>query len=165
MNLFLRGPQGIGKSTLIDKVVTSLRQDHELSLGGFVTFKADENVYIADAAIPRGNSKATLVGPPQSSLLTAVFDQYAPTLLKSTQGCDLIILDELGFMEREAAAFQDAVIDCLNAEMPVLAVIKSRHVAWYQRFLEREDVTIFDIDEKNRDDQYYHLLHSLSECM
>lgn len=152
MNLFIRGPRGIGKSTLVDKAVAALQKKRSLSIGGFMTFRdmSDGEIYIADAKIPRFFDVSFPVGNPKSGAIPGVFDAYAERLLESISKSDLIILDELGFLEESSPIFQQAVISCLCSGVPVVGVLKDRDVPWYRK-LQENSVDIFDITYENRD--------------
>ena len=51
-----------------------------------------------------------------------VFDGLGVELLRAQPG-SLILMDELGFLEQDAAAFRREVLRCLDGSIPVLAVI------------------------------------------
>lgn len=82
-------------------------------------------------------------------------------------GCDclqapadsLIVMDELGFMEEEAADFVRGVLRALDGDVPVLASVKARmDVAFLQAVRTHPKATLFMIDEQNRDALYDQLL-------
>ena len=44
----------------------------------------------------------------------------------------LIIMDELGFLEKDAAIFEKAVIKRLKGDIPILGVIKAEKTQWHR---------------------------------
>ena len=126
------GEQGVGKSTLIARV----RRELALPEAGIETVRetapADERgnpVYIYRVGFPRTRTTqnlAALVGPDGRKAFPEVFDRYAAFLREDARDCGLIVLDELGFLETDAAEFCRAVLDLLDGDVPVLAAVKPK---------------------------------------
>lgn len=60
---------------------------------------------------------------------TDVFDTFGVQLLEN-QGCRLIIMDELGFLEKDAKRFEAAVRRCLALDKPVLGAFGPLPAPW-----------------------------------
>ena len=123
-HLLICGERGVGKSTL-----HSTRE-----VGGFVTKRlpvADENgffpIYLYPASQSEGerrNETANLVGTcdSRSSIRhPEVFDTLGAQLIESAPKGGIILMDELGFLENDAKAFQSAVLRALDGDTSVLA--------------------------------------------
>lgn len=166
-NIFLRGDKGIGKSTLIDRVLSLCLQARDLSIGGIMTFRNpnDERIYITKATFPRDYSSASLIGDYKNGVIKGVFDVYAEQLLNSVSKSDIIILDELGFLEQDSILFQNAVITCLESNTPVIGVLKNKEIPWYCALLERNDVTVFNVTVGNRAPLANELIGALIRCL
>lgn len=111
----------------------------------------DARIYITKAAIPRDYCSGSLIGHYSTGVAPDVFEAYAKLLLKSISKSDIIILDELGFLEQDSILFQNAVVTCLESGTPVFGVLKNKEIPWYSAVLERNDVKVFDITIENRD--------------
>lgn len=129
--ILICGPQGVGKSTLIRRL-TAL---YPGPVSGFVTKRetvADGEglfpIYIHPAACPEARRQygpENLIGrcdSRRSVRCTPVFDDWGPRLL---EGPGLLLMDELGFLERDAHRFQEAVLAALRGDQPVLAAVKT----------------------------------------
>lgn len=137
--ILICGPQGVGKSTLIRRL-TAL---YPGPVSGFVTKRetvADGEglfpIYIHPAACPEARRQygpENLIGrcdSRRSVRCTPVFDDWGPRLL---EGPGLLLMDELGFLERDAHRFQEAVLAALRGDQPVLAAVKNRNDPFCRR--------------------------------
>jgi len=155
---FLQGQRRIGKSTVIVKTLDILAAQAPLVLGGFFTWnggKDDPHVYMRPARSGReGNIRRlaswdTIKGGMISYL--QVFERFGADLLHERSGAELIILDELGFLESDAPCFKQAVTDTLADSIPVLGVLRMGDIPWHNDIKGNPNVAIFDVNEKNRD--------------
>ena len=70
-----------------------------------------------------------------------------------TSDCDMLIMDELGFMERDAHVFTDAVPGMLDRGIRTVGVLRNKPDGPFWDMLhERDDTVIITVDEENRDD-------------
>ena len=60
-------------------------------------------------------------------------------------------MDELGFLERGALAFQCAVLDALDEDTPVLGVVRQGASGWLDALRRHERVEEITVTEENRD--------------
>lgn len=131
MNVFLTGEVQVGKSTAIRRF---LAERPELVPGGFVTvsFPSREpgarwDVYILP---PRWSEKDVTfdcrvgIRGGAGTVFPAAFDEAGTALLTPPPGCRLLLMDELGRMERGAAVFCRAVLAALDGPVPILGVVK-----------------------------------------
>lgn len=134
-HLLICGERGVGKSTLIHRLLEHSTRE----VGGFVTKRlpvADENgffpIYLYPASQSEGerrNETANLVGTcdSRSSIRhPEVFDGLGAQLIESAPEGGIILMDELGFLENDARAFQSTVLRALDGETPVLAAVKPK---------------------------------------
>ena len=151
------GEQGVGKSTLI----AGVRRQLALSEGGIETVRecslaegAMAPVYIYRVGHPRTRGTENLaayVGPTGKRAFPEVFDRYASFLREDAARAGLIVLDELGFLESDAAAFCRAVLDTLDGDVPVLAAVKPKDTPFLAAVRGHPRAQVFRIDEENRD--------------
>lgn len=67
-------------------------------------------------------------------------------------------MDELGFLENDARAFQAAVLRALDGDTPVLAAVKPRDTNFLRRVRSHPKAELVLLDEQNRDALYDRLL-------
>ena len=155
MHYFLTGVIQVGKSTIIKKLVSSLGLD----AGGFMTrwtgtgsgrvlilapFGADivGGTEIYTAAVYENGKMIPYIG---------VFDTAGPRILADSRKHDVIIMDELGFLESQSYAFQEAVMKTLDSDVPVLGVIQPRDTMFLNAVRARPDVRLITVTVENRD--------------
>lgn len=172
-HILICGEKGVGKSTLIRRLVEEAR----LTVGGFCT-KMDENaegamrpIYIYPASLPtdqRKRGKENLVGRcgnfgRQKEIFPEVFNALGTAYLQGTPSCQVIIMDELGFMESDAQAFRRAVLQTLDGETPVLAAVKNRmNVEFLRQVCAHPRAEVVPINPENREELFRALLPVVS---
>ena len=129
--ILLTGSRGAGKSTLVRRLLAENRRP----LRGFFTENQPleegegHHTYLHPAHLPRQFTRDNLAAVYTSSGLTVfprVFDTLGCACLEGVSSSDLVIMDELGFLEGNAPAFLQAVLKALEGPAPVLAVVKDR---------------------------------------
>ncbi len=158
MHTLIVGPRGVGKSTLIGKVLNSLDRD----VFGFETKKEDgladellgSPIYIYDAGAERVQTADNLLGyckNHRSNPYVEGFDRYAPRLRRPVPEGYLVLLDELGFMEAKSEEFCSAVMALLDGDAPVIAAVKDKDVPFLEAVRSHPKCRCFYITEDNRD--------------
>ena len=148
----LTGPLHCGKSSVIQKTIalTGLR------IGGFITsFDPDRRVlYMSRADLPFEPAEHLAVAELQGEKMRAIpgrFDELGPGFLaESREFAELIIMDELGFLEKDAEGFKQAVLETLD-HIPVLGVLRQGFPAWLREIAARVDVSVITLTDENRD--------------
>jgi nucleoside-triphosphatase len=159
-NIFLTGEVGVGKSTVIQKILSLLPSP---DCGGFRTVSAAPltkgamlDVFIENAWQQTPHDDEHLVGSRWSdghfSSFPSVFDTIGTSILASCPiNAKLIIMDELGLMESDAKLFQKAVMDALDGPLPVLGVIKPKSSAFLDTIRAHKKSEIVEVTKDNRD--------------
>jgi nucleoside-triphosphatase len=159
MKLLITGPPGIGKTTVIQKVLSGI----DISAGGFYTHE------IRKEGRRVGFSLKTLEG--EEGILAHIdhregyrvgrygvdiglFEAMAlPALEQALCEKKLIVIDEIGRMELLSQAFQEMVIRVLDQdERHVLGVIHQGRDPYTASVKRREDVRVIPVIHTNRDD-------------
>lgn len=84
--------------------------------------------------------------------VVSVFDTVAVELLeKARRDGDVIVIDEIGRLERDAHAYHSVLQACLDGTKPVLGVIRRQQAVWADWIREREDVLLLEVTQENRD--------------
>lgn len=156
-NIFVTGSIHVGKSTVINSVIEALPG---WRINGFRTTPIFEgkkrNGFVIESLDGYRKCFAHTDLKTQDSYdiyyydLT-IFENFGVRLLqKALAESDLIIMDEIGVMERDANKFQQTLKKCLDSPILVLGVFQQR-AKWFQDFVQsRADTKIFLVDESNR---------------
>ena len=156
-NLLVTGRPGIGKTTLIERVLDAL----DIDAGGFYTRE------LLDGGRRVGFSIVGLHG--DSGVLAHVDHEGSFRVGKYGVNCEdlervgvraideaiersrLIVMDEVGRMELCSDAFQDAVRRALDSRVPVLGTLQERHNDFLDAIRGRADVEVMRVTTSNRE--------------
>jgi nucleoside-triphosphatase len=159
VHLLLTGRPGIGKTTLVQRVIAGLPGRR---LAGFTSGE------LRDAAGRReGFEIVTLDG--QHGLLAHAnlragprvgryrvdlpgFEALALPALSLDSSPDLLVIDEIGKMECFSAAFKAQVARVLDGHVPVLATVALHGDEFIEALKVRADVEVLTVTQLNRDD-------------
>lgn len=160
MKILLFGPAGVGKSTIIREVVRRCG----MIPGGFLTVWDDSGVSgerrlhlqpaaCGDSAFLPQNRVAVCRADGSWEAYPQVFDAEGVRLLTFARKPRLIVMDELGFMEKDAARFQQRVMEILGGPCPVLGVTKPCATTPFLRAVRAHPrVTAMEITPQNREE-------------
>ena len=169
-HIFLTGEKQVGKSTLWRKVLVH----SGISPSGFQTLE-----YLVNGNF-RGYRLHSL-GPvpeqfgndiPISVFLrrkmhlpvSESFELFGTELLRlALQEGGCIMMDELGSFEKNAPAFRQAVLDCLNDDCHVLGVLQKVEDSFLEEIMNRPDVLVFTVTQENRDNLVQPVLEALKQ--
>ncbi len=79
-------------------------------------------------------------------------DQIAVPSMTPAKSHEIIVIDEIGKMECFSPLFRQTLIKILDAENPVIASIAQKGDRFIQGIKKRENILLFQISEKNRDE-------------
>lgn len=159
-HIIIAGKRQVGKTTLVDRLL-------EVFSGpvyGFRTApgksmkKGYKSFFIHPAGVAdREESEENHIGDGngiQPLAYPETFDDYGVRCLEA--GPDgIIVMDELGFMEKDASVFCGRVLELLDGDIPVLATAKSGHdIEFLNRVLSHPNADVYYINADNRDELY-----------
>ena len=78
-------------------------------------------------------------------------EKIAVPSLKASTADVLIVIDEIGKMECLSEVFRKAVLAVLDSANPVLATIAMKGDSFIQSLKSREDVSVIELNQANRD--------------
>lgn len=165
MHALIVGPRGIGKSTLIRRVLQALGRP----LYGFETKKETsltdsilgDPIYIYDAGMEHQQTPENLVGYCENKHATCIvdaFERYANKLSYPVPKGAIVELDEIGFLEAKAPNFCKAILSLLDGSVPVLAAVKDKDVPFLEQVRSHPNAKCFYITQENRDALYEEVL-------
>ncbi|MGI6142545.1 MAG: nucleoside-triphosphatase [bacterium] len=163
-NLFLQGPRGIGKSSLLRSVLGEIRDN----VGGYFVqrlFRQGEHVGFRMVDVESGEPYClnneiglrsledlnnvivmkTVAGTWQR--FPGVFETVGIQIVAGAGRGQkrIVLLDELGDIELEAPGFQQAVLGVLESGKKVIGVLKQSGNPFIRGIKEREDVLTCDL--------------------
>ncbi len=157
MNILLTGEPGIGKTTLIERILGVIKH---LRTAGFYTRE------IRQGGIRKGFELIDLGG--RKSLLSHVnikspyrvgkygvdiqgFEEFLEAIEFFDPPTDLIVIDEIGKMECVSTKFNTLLIRILDSETPVIATIALKGAGIIGQVKQRPDIRLFEMTRNNRD--------------
>lgn len=160
LRIAVTGSPGIGKSTVVAKVIEKLADHPGFKIGGIQTTEIRkegrrEGFSIRDLATGKVGTLSNIKGsgPRLGKYHVNLEDleKIGAWALRNALSCDLIVIDEIGPMELISKSFVSAVEEVLESNKPILAVLhySSRHPL-AQRV--RKEFEVLTVDTKNRDD-------------
>lgn len=159
MHIFLYGPSNTGKSTIIQSVIKELDMTTPIHLGGFITYPGpgtDRDIYISPAWGEKKYETENKVAKRSSVFpypFPKVFNTLGVSILKKSRTFkNLLCMDELGFIEQNAYSFQDEVLQCLEADIPIIGVVKESPVPWLNQIKRHRKVELISVSKDNRDE-------------
>ena len=151
MNILITGKPGVGKTTLILKVVQDYQNVH-----GFFTREIRKNRKRVGFAIETLDGKKGILAhvdiqsPFRVSKYKVNLKDIEKICIPSiTKEGDLIVIDEIGKMELFSEEFKQKVIEALDTGK-VVATIMERPNLFCDKIKNRKDVNLFTVTEENR---------------
>ena len=149
MHIFITGGRGVGKSTLIKNALRSLN----VTPSGFVTEWEGDTLYIRPAdRSSSGKPVAVRLEGKGREVYREAFDVYGTALIRASAGAELILMDELGFMESSAEEFRRAVMEVLDGHTPILGALREHDSDFLSSIAEHPNVELITLTVENRDE-------------
>ena len=156
MHILIVGSNGVGKSTLIRRLLEGV----PLPVYGFLTEKeapvragGAESVYIHSVSGKRTYTQHNLVGTcsdHHSTRFPAAFERAVPHLRGIPAG-SIVLMDELGVMESDARGFCAAVLECLDGNTLVIAAVRDKKSPFLDSVRAHPQARCFFITPENGD--------------
>lgn len=181
-HVFLTGPPGVGKTTLIQKASEVLKSSG-VPVDGFYTQEVRQGgrrigFDVVTLSGLRGPLSRVGAGPPPGTRECRVgqyvvdltsFEQLALPVLNAggggSPGPSVCVIDEVGKMELFSQPFAQAVRQTLAAPGTVvlgtIPVPKGKPLAFVEEIRSRADVQVFSVTKENRN----HLLPDIVRCV
>jgi nucleoside-triphosphatase len=168
MNIFLTGQIQIGKSTVLNKVLSLLEYKKAAKFGGFSTFHISEcrDVFIAAFGEEKIIDDAHKIATWQNNCMQPhddVFNQLGKNILQNSKSADFIIMDELGYLEKNAESFKQEVFQCLQSNIPCIGILRKANIAWHQPIYQDDNTKIIEVTSANRNGLPYEVYDLLTK--
>ena len=156
MNIFLTGEINTGKSTVINQFLSV----YTGKTHGYKTIRAKTHaddffgIYLVDINDEEKHltveNKAGDCHIDKSLICYKhVFEALGVHMLQGYKNADIIIMDEIGVLEKDCENFKEMIIKCLDSDTPVLGVIKQKNFPFLNSIRARKDVRIIEVDGDN----------------
>ena len=176
-HIVLCAPKKTGKTTLIERIMQEAMAPAAappIPVYGFQTKRAAgsdgvNRIYMFPAGLSQNNK-----GHPDARYLgstcghvrdvcTETFETYGTALIRSARPDGLLIMDEIGHLEKDARLFLQAVFDALNGDIPVLASVRytADPIDYLERIKHHPQVRLYMLAEENRDAVYAEIRNTI----
>lgn len=166
-NILLTGPPGVGKTTVVMRLVESLGD----GVDGFYTRELRESGRRTGFLLKSLDGKEGLLahvdlkyGPKVGRYTVDLEDLDSvgtSSIRRAVRSKRIVILDEIGRMELLSDGFRREVLRALNSGSRVVATIREGSDRFCDSIKEREDVVIVRVSESNREDLPSRLIDAL----
>jgi nucleoside-triphosphatase len=176
LNIFVTGPPGVGKTTVIKRVMEVLEAEG-FRAGGIYCPEVREGG-------KRFGFEAVDVLSGARGLLSHILQPAGPRIGKyrvnledlsrigvhaletAVENADYVVIDEVGPMELQGPSFQLAIMRALESSKPVIGILhwKLRHPI-INRIKARKDVKIHSLTRENRTAMHRVLLNEVHEML
>ena len=154
-HVFLTREIGCGKSTALRSVLDGLQG---VKIKGLQTYYNEprgsetKRLYLrAFGDTAQGTFLAELPGG-DLSRIASVFNEEGSALLESVRDqAALIVIDEIGRLEREAFAYHEALRRCIEGDVPMLCAIRKLKAPWADWIRNHPRVRLIEVTTENRD--------------
>ena len=153
-HIFLTGEEQIGKSTLLKKVLDNYAGE----ISGFFTVRTSaflQNGYsvhlfcTGEPAIPDESNLLVVCGKADDRTRER-FDALGCAALAKCSARSLLVMDELGPHEAEAALFRQAVLNLLDGDIPILGVLQAPAERFWPEITHHPYVRMMEVTQKER---------------
>ena len=151
-NIFITGRRNCGKSTLINEVLKETNSNYS----GYRTFpykvEGKEAGYYLKS-LQKDNISSCIIsvklGEGRVKPIIENFNLTGYQILKNSiedKDSNIIVLDEIGFLENDAKKFKNEIIKCIQSNKLVLGVLKKQDTELFSNIVHRKDTLIIDIE-------------------
>ena len=166
-HIFLTGLPGVGKSTLIKKVIKHLQDSCTFPISGFYTEELRENrsrvgfdcIGINGIRGPLARVEGHLEIPqrrlPTVGKYMVLVDDFETIVIPSISSSHgLIIIDEIGKMELFSSKFKSEVLKLLESKNLVIfgTIPIQKNIPFVEAIRQQKNVKVIEVTVKNRND-------------
>ena len=156
-NILLAGLPRVGKTTVVQKVLARARA----RFGGFYSQAVDQaasrrdfrlitvegrNRCLSRKRVIRRFEIASLVGVDVADLET----RGIAAIRQALERCQVVVIDEIGLHQTLSGPLQQAVLEALDSERPVLATVPLHGTPFIEALKARADTLVFEVTTENR---------------
>ena len=168
-NILITGTPGVGKTTLVRKIITDLRQ---FNPAGFYTGEIREGGIRKGFNLTAPDGRAGLLAHVdiksplrvgKYGVDTVGFERFLVSLDLSNPENRLVIIDEIGKMECFSEKFKTLVRTLLDSDRTVIATIALKGGGFITEVKSREDIVAHQLTFRNRDSLPVEIIRSIDK--
>ncbi|MBE0478119.1 hypothetical protein IBX65_03230 [Candidatus Aerophobetes bacterium] len=150
--IFLTGKTGVGKSLIIEHIL----QKTSLSFGGFQTKACwRKGKIIGFNIIDLATTKEKVIAAFGEKQIIVDIEGFevlgVDAISRALKEKKLVVMDELGFMERNAPLFQSKVWEALRSDKAVLGVLKMHTNDFLDRIRDCSFIRVLEVSENMKE--------------
>ena len=167
-HIVLCAPKKTGKTTLIERIMQETKAGApSIPIYGFQTkrFACSDGInriymfpagHVRIDSLPSDTCYLGSTCGHVRDVCTETFETYGTALIRSARPGGLIIMDEIGHMEKDARLFLQAIFDALDGDIPVLASVRytDGSIDYLERIKHHPQVRLYMLTGENRDAVY-----------
>lgn len=153
-HLLITGKRGAGKSTLLREILQN-RKNYGGIITRFVFRESDSTEYLLLEDIMDSNNNA-IIGKKNETFNKMIpniegFENQGLKILKKykSSSVDLIIFDEIGFIEGGANKYREELFNCFE-EKKIIAIIRKENNEFLNDIKSIENVFLLDLDNMHQ---------------
>lgn len=168
--LFITGEKRTGKSSLIKQIIkrSNINAEGLITQRIYVKNKDEVAYRLTDCSSSKDYcleiTRDDLSGYDNIFLVRAgndiiyrninVFNDFAAKVLSTAvrRTPDVILLDEIGFIEENADLYQNALFDALNSDIKLLGVLQKKNNSLIRAVINHSDVCVHELNRSNKDE-------------
>ena len=153
-HIILTGAIGVGKSTVLKETLRLLSVHTEgIQTGAYAPREAKEKtLYMRAYGDTAEGCRFARVPGGDRAYAARCFDAVGVHLLsRARRQGELIVIDELGWLEQDAKGYQQELHAALDGAVPVFAVLRQNRTEWADWIRSRGDIHLLTVDRQNRD--------------
>lgn len=169
-HIFMTGQMRVGKSTVIKKITRKLLYKN-LNIDGYYTIAVrDEKQIVGYSICDFDGKQVDFAHIDLKSNLKfdkyyidpSIFEDVAVAIMeRSLKNADILVLDEIGVIEKNSMHFRSKLLECLDSSLKIIGVYQNR-AKWFERVLDsRSDCKIIQVDRENRDQIHNEILKEM----
>ena len=176
-HIVLCAPKKTGKTTLIERIIRDAgapAAGSPIPVYGFQTKRfAGSDGINRIYMFPAGQAQTETITPDARYLgstcgrvrdvCAETFDTYGTTLIQSARPDGLLVMDEIGHMEKDSPLFLQAIFESLDGDIPILASVRYTvaPIDCLERIKRHPRVRLYMLTEENRDAVYIEIRNAL----